>query len=184
MVNANPRKNASTAKIAANRENALKSTGPKDTSITRLNAQKHGLLSKEVLLSGESSKTLEDLGKGLRLELAPDGELENILVDRIVSSTWRLKRIIKIEREYIQAEYQDCRYDEWNGTDNGNSKAWNVVVAREFGGSSAWLNLLRYETAIEKQIYKALHELQRLQSARRGEKPPLPVAIDLDISKD
>jgi len=39
--------------------------------------------------------------------------------------------------------------------------------------------LLRYETAIEKQIYKALHELLRLQSARRGERPSLPVALDV-----
>jgi len=39
--------------------------------------------------------------------------------------------------------------------------------------------LLRYETAIEKQIYKALHELLRLQSARRGERPSLPVAVDV-----
>ena len=43
--------------------------------------------------------------------------------------------------------------------------------------------LLRYETAIERQIYKALHELMRLQSARRGEKPPLPVAVDVDVSE-
>jgi len=39
--------------------------------------------------------------------------------------------------------------------------------------------LLRYETAIEKQIYKALHELLRLQSVRRGERPPLPVSLDV-----
>ena len=43
--------------------------------------------------------------------------------------------------------------------------------------------LLRYETAIERQIYKALHELLRLQSARRGEKPAIPVAVDVDVSE-
>ncbi len=36
-------------KIVANRENAKISTGPKDTSLTRLNALKHGLLSKEAI---------------------------------------------------------------------------------------------------------------------------------------
>jgi hypothetical protein len=51
------------------------------------------------------------------------------------------------------------------------------------GNSNTWLNLNRYETAIERQIYKALHELIRLQMARQGEKPPAPVAIDLEVSQ-
>lgn len=40
----------------------------------------------------------------------------------------------------------------------------------------------RYETMLERGIYKALHELQRIQAARAGDKPPLPVAIDVDVS--
>ncbi len=39
--------------------------------------------------------------------------------------------------------------------------------------------LLRYETSLEKSLYKALHELQRLQAARRGQVVPLPVVVDL-----
>ncbi len=39
-------------KIEANRHNAKKSTGPKNTSLTRYNALKHGILSKEILLDG------------------------------------------------------------------------------------------------------------------------------------
>jgi hypothetical protein len=48
---------------------------------------------------------------------------------------------------------------------------------------SALSKLSRYETAIERSLYKALHELQRLQAARRthGNAPP-PVAIDVDVS--
>ena len=174
----------SIAKVESNRRNAQKSTGPKNTSLTRLNAMKHGILSKEVLIDGEDKKALEALGKKLRLELAPDGELENILVDRIISSTWRLRRVIRTERDYIQAEYKDCKYDSFNDREREEDKAWNILVSRELGNNKAWLNLIRYETAIEKQIYKALHELMRLQSEKRGEKPPLPVAVDVDITTD
>lgn len=77
---------ASRKQLIANRKNAKKSTGPKNTSLTRLNALKHGILSKEVLLTGEKKKDLEELGRRLRLELAPQGEMEMILVDRMVSS--------------------------------------------------------------------------------------------------
>jgi len=174
----------SDSKIIANRENSKKSTGPKNTALTRLNALKHGILSKEALLKGEDKKSIEDLGKRLRLELAPKGELECILVDRIISSVWRLRRAIKIESKFVQAEYDECKYDRWSGNANNSEKAWNLVVTRELGGRNCWLNLLRYETSIEKQIYKALHELIRIQGARKGEKPPAPIAIDLDVVKD
>jgi hypothetical protein len=39
------------------------------------------------------------------------------------------------------------------------------------------------ETTIERSLYKALHELQRLQAARRADGDATPsVAIDMDIS--
>lgn len=169
-------------KLEANRKNAQKSTGPKDTVVTRLNAMKHGILSRDILIKGENKKNLEKLGKKLRIELAPQGELENILVDRIVSSTWRLKRVIRVERNYIQSEYDDCKWDDWNKKERLENEAWNLVVTRELGNSNTWFNLLRYETAIEKQVYKALHELIRIQSARKGNKPPIPIAVDVDVS--
>ncbi|MFC1715623.1 hypothetical protein ACFL6S_18280 [Candidatus Poribacteria bacterium] len=178
------KKDTSLVKIEANKRNAKKSTGPKNTSVTRLNAMKHGVLSKEVLIEGEDKKALAELGKKMRLELAPDGELENILVDRIISSVWRLRRAIRTERDYVQAEYKDCKYDSWNKRDRDDDEAWNLVVSKQFGKGKAWLNLMRYETSIEKQIYKALHELMRLQSEKRGENPPLPLAIDVDVSAD
>ena len=54
---------------------------------------------------------------------------------------------------------------------------------RDADGANAFSKLSRYETAIERSLYKALHELQRLQAARRadGNVPP-PAAIDVDVS--
>jgi hypothetical protein len=54
---------------------------------------------------------------------------------------------------------------------------------RDANSSNAFSKLSRYETAIERSLYKALHELQRLQAARRAEdnvSPPL--AVDVDVS--
>jgi hypothetical protein len=54
---------------------------------------------------------------------------------------------------------------------------------RDADSANAFSKLSRYETAIERGLYKALHELQRLQAVRRadGSAPP-PVAIDVDVS--
>src|SRR5215216_2423812 len=90
---------ASRKQIQANRQNALKSTGPKtpegkDTA--RLNATKHGLLSQEVL-PGEDEDALKELAERLRAELQPVGEMENLLVERIIDATWRLRRLSRVE---------------------------------------------------------------------------------------
>jgi len=110
--------------------------------------------------------------------------LENLLVERIIAATWRLKRAIRVESEFINAEFNDCRSDSYAGLKRSKSESWSLLVNRHLGESSTWLNLTRYETSIEKQLYKALHELQRVQSARKGEKPPLPVALDIDLYQE
>src|SRR5215212_5704888 len=87
-------------KAEANRRNALKSTGPKTPegkAAVRLNALKHGLLSQEILLPGEDEEALRELGESLRAELQPVGELESLLVDRIIASYWRLRRLGRVE---------------------------------------------------------------------------------------
>jgi hypothetical protein len=42
--------------------------------------------------------------------------------------------------------------------------------------------VLRYETTIERGLYKALHELQRLQAARAGVPVSPPAAADVDVN--
>ena len=68
-------------KAEANRRNALKSTGPRTPEgkdAVRLNALRHGILSREILLPGEDEDALRELGERLRNELQPVGELENL----------------------------------------------------------------------------------------------------------
>jgi len=66
-------------KAQANRQNALKSTGPKTPEgkdAVRLNAMKHGLLCQEVLLPGEDEEALRELSEHLWIELKLVGEME------------------------------------------------------------------------------------------------------------
>jgi hypothetical protein len=57
------------------------------------------------------------------------------------------------------------------------------TFVRDADKANAFSKLSRYEAPIERSLYKALHELQRLQAARRadGDVPP-PAAIDVDVS--
>src|SRR5262245_64410939 len=99
-------------KLAANRKNAKHSTGPKTRegkSRSRCNALKHGLLAQEVLLPWEGREEAEQL-KHLVASLvhyyAPQGPVEEILVETIATLYWRKRRALRAEGGAIQAGLQ------------------------------------------------------------------------------
>jgi hypothetical protein len=160
---------------ATNRHNAQKSTGPKTPAgkaMVALNAMKHGLLSRHVLLPDEDEAALVELGKRLRAQLHPVGELEVLLVDRLVSAAWRLRRVLAMETSLFAAYRSEGVYP-------SKPVSLGDVVRRDHGDRLT--RVLRYETIIERGLYKALHELQRLQAARAGIPVPPPAAVDVDV---
>ena len=165
--------------LEANRNNAKLGGVKTDEgkAISKYNALKHGLLSKEVVLDGElDEKILIEIGRKLRTELEPQTELELVLIDRITANVWRLRRVMQIEREMMDNDREDSYGD--------TKKTLGSALSYDFANHDTYGKLIRYETSIEKGIYKALHELQRIQATRAGEKPSIPIAIDIDISKD
>lgn len=165
------------AQIEANRENGklggVKSEEGKATS--RYNAIKHGILTKDMILSGESEAELIEFGQKIRKELKPASEIELLLVDRIIANSWRLKRALKAEKEMIETDIKGVI---------GSNQTFGAALSYDFANYDSYGKFTRYETCLERGIYKALHELQRLQAARAGQNVPLPVAIDVDVSKD
>jgi hypothetical protein len=132
------------------------------------------------LLEGEDEKTLVEIGKKLRAELEPQTELELVLVDRITANVWRLKRVMQIEVEMMEKDRTKKDYS----TGEMYAEPLGEALSSDFANHDTYGKLIRYEASIERGIYKALHELQRIQAARAGEKPPLPVAVDVEIASD
>ena len=50
------------------------------------------------------------------------------------------------------------------------------------GGADSFPKLSRYEVEIDRSVFRAFHELQRLQAARNGGAVPLPLAVDVNLS--
>jgi len=162
---------ASEKQILANRRNALRA-GVKTAegkAIVRNNAVSHGIFTREILLPGEDSAQLTAMRDNFMKEYDPVGEMETVLVERVISSTWRLRRTLrsdcKVSPKYIMA--------------GDDSQAGDMIVDYRF---SSWQLILKYETTIERQIYRALHELERLQRTRKGENIPLPLTIALEVN--
>ncbi|MBI2842382.1 MAG: hypothetical protein HYX78_03180 [Armatimonadetes bacterium] len=164
---------ATTKQIAANRKNAALSTGPVTKSgkaTVASNAVRHGLLSREAILKGEDEASLSDFSARMWTELQPSGEVETLLVDRIIASAWRLKRLIRVEVGLFHREMDDMF---------GERGDVGLAFIRDGNGADAFSKLSRYESAIERSMYRALHELQRLQAERAGQNVPLPVVVEV-----
>jgi hypothetical protein len=169
--------NTSQKQIDANRENGKKGGVKTDEgkAVSKYNALKHGLLSKEVLLDSEDEGALIDIGKKMREELQPITQMERVLVDRITSNVWRLKRVMQMEREMMEKS---------KGGSLGNEKykLGGTLTHYDIAHYDIYGKLMRYEASIERGIYKALHELERIQAKRNGENVLPPIALDMDIS--
>jgi len=108
----------SPAKLAANRRNARKSTGPKTPqgrAISKMNALKHGILSKAAVVRGrclkEDDREFAALHQRLCADLKPVGLLEEMLVDQIVTAHWRLRRALKAETGEIALNVDAGQWD-------------------------------------------------------------------------
>lgn len=115
------RKKTSEAKIIANRENALQSTGPKTPEgkeKVKLNALKHGLLAKEVVLKeGEGKENQEEFSiviQNLLNTYLPQGPIEEMLVERIAVCYWRLRRSVRYEAGILRANLDSVTFDHFN----------------------------------------------------------------------
>lgn len=124
-------------------------------------------------------------------ELKPAGVLEILLVDRIVETVWRLHRLARVEAGIFAWEFSRKLEDDFikEAFSRGRSRQLKEAVAlgRAFVSATEYPDALsklqRYETTLERSLYKALHELQRLQESRlQGQPVRAPAILDVTVS--
>lgn len=157
-----------------------KATGPRTPegkAASSKNAITHGLFASRSLLPEESAAELDTFAAGLRSRLAPIGELEELLADRVVSCAWRLSRATRIEGQTFAAEQERS----WAGSEEPELNLGKAFI-RDANNSGAIEKLARYEAALERSLYRALHELERLRAMRGGVSVAHPAVINVTVA--
>jgi hypothetical protein len=114
--------------LQANRKNAQKGgvRTPEGKAIVKYNALKHGLLAKEaVIMVGDGAENPEEFNsllEDLRVQLAPEGTLEEMLVEKIAIAYWRLRRAYSYEVGLVRNELDNATDDFYNRTSLGGGK--------------------------------------------------------------
>ena len=177
------------AQILANRRNALKSTGPRTPhgkAAVSQNAVTHGLLSRHDVISSESQADFNLYRQQMLAELAPASPMESMLAERIVSLSWRLKRVGRIQNQAIDALKADNTSNPLtkltqsvffkNADRSGAAPAASAanlelgrMAIKDFSRARVLDRLLMYERRIEHSLYKTLLEFQRLNLIRKLE---------------
>ena len=160
---------------------------PEGKAVSKFNAVTHGILRNSITEYEQEfySKILEDL----EIEYQPQGVTEQMLIERVVINYLKLFRVQKAETEYIKSKLNPRITKMEGGYDIGlkSLEGTEVVVNEGYAPRITDENVQklmdtygRYETTIENRLFRALHELERAQKIRRGEKIPQPLAVDIN----
>jgi len=174
------------ARIHANRRNAQKSTGPQTPqgkAVVSQNALEHGLSARHDVITTESQADFDLHRDALLAELAPQGPMESILTDRIVSLSWRLKRADLIQNQAFDAMHEKntnnslpnlaksfglkgLGFPQDETSDSNPDLILGRIALKDFSNARVLDRLLMYERRIEHSLYKTTLELQRLRLLR------------------
>jgi hypothetical protein len=144
-------------------------------------------------LAGEGAEDpaeFNELFIALHRDLAPVGRLEEMMVEKIAVCWWRQKRVLSCEVGWVRRAFvPDLNHQRVLSRWIGEGR---LVATPELDEIKDHLRLplsddgdriLRYETAIERQLAYAINQLERMQRARKGEHVPAPVSVQVSADQ-
>lgn len=152
-------------------------------------AETVGILTPDaVAFKGETAEQLSEVLQAFVSSWKPVGQMEYVLVEKMTIAYWRMRRILRAESANITArEYgipgeggrpsetallslrkaipKSARYDAetWAGLEGKRSGVPERSFLQDFAA---------YELLMEREFYRAVRTLERLQASRLGELSP------------
>ena len=138
--------------------------------MVRLNALRHGLLARDVVLPDEDGGAFEDVRNQVRATFSPVGPIEEFLVDRVVNTMWRLQRLPRAETALLYSRVHALKEDRLRKHPAINDQ---VLMDR----------LLSGRTSGDKAASEVVRELEQAEYERDRDEVLLGRAIDADAKE-
>jgi hypothetical protein len=163
---------ATAAQLAANRANAQKSTGPRTIEgkqRSAMNRLKHGLSARTIVLNHEDEIGYQEVRGSLYTQYQPATPQECMLVDQLASAWWRTIRARQYETDMmnLQVENVKSRNKRRNQIHTRETDRKALAVALTVEPHDDFKTFFRYDATIERQFYRALNLLEKIQKERR-----------------
>ncbi|MBI2628620.1 hypothetical protein HYW74_00880 [Candidatus Pacearchaeota archaeon] len=143
--------------VKANRENARKSTGPKDTSLTNMNALKHGITSKKIL--EQNKEEIQSIYQELCECFKPKDYMEYFFIGIMAKAKWKLNRITYVQ--CVNDANEQFSDKEWKETWCSHLESAPKIESRDE-------LIQRYEKDAENSFYRALEMLIKWRKDKLG----------------
>ena len=162
MSDKQTKKELSSRKLQANRQNAQRSTGPKSVEgkqRSSANSYKHGVFADRLFGNPKQPavdrEEYERLYAGFKEHYSPVGFMENLLVERIAAESLRQTRLLGYEQVVL---------------------AYSAAFETKSIG-----NLIRYDSTLGRKQEKAIEQLEKLQAQRLARSNELEVDCEPEI---
>jgi hypothetical protein len=157
--------------IDANRRNAQKSTGPVTEvgkAVAKYNALRHGMTAESAVLPYEDHLAYAMLREALLSHYAPANVAEEMLVDVVANSYWRLLRARRVETSTMKLGIQALkqRNDLNPAPSNKDDDALAVFFTDD---NDNMRHQERYHGTIERSYFRAVETLRKVQIDRLRE---------------
>jgi hypothetical protein len=190
----------------ANRLNAQKSTGPKTLagrSRSSRNSTRHALLAKTATLMARPTQELQTLLGKFNADLRPASVQEEVLVEEMAASAWRMKQSSRIEASLMAIQMQQTYQSvlnagtpaEWHlptpfadvrgvvhepeepespHVADASDEIQTVMLGAAWAEEPATFALLRYHAQARRDYFRALKHLEALRTGQAGYLPQDP----------
>ena len=177
---------SSERQIAANRRNGKMGDGPKNTSLTKHNATKHGLRAPR-LTPLDDREEYERLLAQLEEDFQPANCFDQMLIEKAALYAVKATTAEKLENQFLKSQL-DPRVAHFEQIGDltelfGKEKVLNpgspAVV--NHGTFERLVLYQRYHNGFMNLLYRTMHELERRHMRRRGERVSPPQVLDVSL---
>jgi hypothetical protein len=162
------------------RENGAKAAGtktPEGIQKSAMNAVRHGLTGKTLVLCNESQAQFDALTQRYIRKFQPQDEVDMELIDDLVAARWRLQRVRLMQAAALDLE-MDRQADEIEASFVNIDEPTRATLAlTKLANTEKTLQLLhRYETTYTRQYHRTLKLLESRQKIELRNDPKIPVS--------
>ncbi len=168
------------------RQNGAKAAGTKSPAGIQKSSQnslKHGLTGKAVVLTNESQVHFDDLHLAYVHEFQPESTVEMDLIDQMVASQWRLRRIWRMQTAALDLKMDQQEAEIAKAFKQIDQTTRVSVAFTALANEEKALDLyLRYEIAYTRMHQRAINSLSKLrkEKLRNDPEPPPPAIVNVN----
>lgn len=133
-----------------------------------------GPFARRLLVRGENTRKFEEFRQKVEEELKPEGDIEQLLCEKFISSAWKHRRALEIERNILSEQNIPDEQDEYDPFDpmsgtvpSVKRRARNIKKVRV--NTLELQKLMQHQIALEKNMMKALEQLRVEQELRKSD---------------